>query len=393
MTDRIGDRALNRALLARQLLLDRRRLPASDVIEHLVGMQAQEPMDPYYALSSRIEGFDPAELSRLIEERQAVRTWAQRRTVHLLTADDCLELLPLTHPVAARSLKSGFGRHLGDLDLSEVAGFARSLLEQEPRIRTALVPALEERWPGYDRQALSYAATILLPLVQLPPRGIWGKTGPARLTTAEAWLGRPLATVPSPDDLVLRYLAAFGPAGNPDIRTWSGLTGVREITERLRPRLRTFRDGAGRELLDLPDSPPPAPDTPAPPRFLPEFDNVFLSHQDRARIILAGVPVSDLTVQRSVRKLLIDGFVAAEWTITRDDGTRDDGTRDDSTPDGGTATLLVEPFRRLSPEEVAEVTGEGLSLLDFAAPGASPEVRFASPGPPRRPTPRARRPG
>ncbi|WP_205857588.1 winged helix DNA-binding domain-containing protein, partial [Phytoactinopolyspora endophytica] len=269
MTTRLTTRVLNRTLLARQLLLERKERAAEDVIEHLVGLQAQNPLDPHYALWARLTGFDPDELDQLLLSRQTLRCWPMRRTVHLVTAPDAKVLLPLTRPVAERTLRGGFRRQLEGLDLGEVAAVGRKLLEVEPRTRGELIPHLAQRWPDWDRQALGYAATIPLPLVQVPPRGLWGQRGKAVLTPADTWLGEPLDNDPAPDGIVLRYLAAFGPASNSDIRTWSGLTGIREVTERLRPRLRTFQDENGRELFDLPDAPLSEADVEAPPRFLP----------------------------------------------------------------------------------------------------------------------------
>ncbi len=285
--DVLGDRALGRATLARQILLEREARDLTATVDHLVGLQAQVPHNPYTALWSRLDPFDPEALSRLVSERALVRIVTLRGTLHLVTADDCLLLRPLVQPVLDGELSrhQTFAPQLAGVDLDAVMAVARPLLDERPRTGPQLRALLAERFPDHDAAALAFACRNRLALVQVPPRGLWGRGGQVTTTTAEAWLGRPLVAEPSIDAVVLRYLAAFGPATVADVAAWSRLTAFREVLDRLRPQLRTFRDERGRELFDLPDAPRPDPGTPAPVRFLPEYDNVLLSHADRSRFL------------------------------------------------------------------------------------------------------------
>jgi hypothetical protein len=352
--DRLSRRELNRALLGRQLLLERERRSVAGTVEHLVAMQAQNPRDPYVALWTRLQDFDPHELGRMVAEREAVRIPLLRTTLHLVTARDCLAMAPLLRPVLERGFWTGspFGRQVKGIDIDAVLAAGRELLDERPRTTAQLRVLLGERWPGYDASSLAYAVRHLVPVVQVPPRGVWGGKGLPTWATTERWLGQPLDPAPSIDRLVLRYLAAFGPATVMDVQAWSGLTRLREVAERLRPRLRTFRDPDGRELLDLPDAPLPDPDTPAPPRFLPEYDNVVLGHADRTRIVPGDAIWKWEFPDAAFRSpLLIDGFVQAAWHLKQD--------RD-------SATLVVEPLAPL-PDPLA-VEQEATRLLEFLAP-------------------------
>jgi hypothetical protein len=362
----LGPRALGRALLERQLLLRRADMAALQAIEHLAGMQSQAPNAPYVGLWTRLSGFRPAELAQLMTDRAVVRTHLMRNTVHLISARDCLAVADLFRDLHARRFASSpFAAALADVDLPALVAAGRALLA-EPRTRAELGRLLGERWPGQDRTSLAYAVTHLTPTVQVPPRGIWGSAGPAAFTTTEAWLGGPPAPSPGPDGLVLRYLAAYGPATVRDVQAWCGLTRLAEVAERLRPRLRAFRDAGGRELFDLPDAPRPHPDTPAPPRFLPEYDNALLSHADRARIIPGRrkVPLPP-GLGGTGGTVLIDGRWQATWTVVRH---------------GGGATLRIEPFIPLTAGQATAVAEEGARLLAFVAPGADPgDIHFAGP--------------
>ena len=354
MTTVLTQRALNRALLERQHLLERVELPAIDVIERLVGMQAQVPNDPYLGLWSRIEGFRTDELASLLTERRAVRaTTLLRTTIHLVSARDALVLRATMQPVAERQWGySPFARALAGLDVDEVVAAGRAMLAERPHTIGEIGKRLHERWPDHEAPDLGYAVRYLVGMVQVPPRGVWGRSGRAVLDTIEQWLGEPLEASPSIDDLVLRYLAAFGPATAKDVQTWSWLTGIGEVLDRLRPGLRTFRDDAGRELFDVPDGPLPDPEQPAPVRFLPEYDNLVLSHDDRRRVIDRRFGL-DGWMRGSI---LVDGFVRGTW-------------RHDTKQ--GVATLQIRMFAGIADDDRAEIEAEASKVLDFVAADAA----------------------
>ncbi|MEU1054366.1 winged helix DNA-binding domain-containing protein [Streptomyces sp. NPDC005876] len=352
----LGIRALNRATLARQLLLRRADLSAEAAVTHLVGLQAQNVKPPYYALAARLAGFTPEALSAPMADRRVVRIVTLRSTIHTHTADDCLTLRPLVQAARDRELNQ-FRGGLTGVDPDRLARLARDLVEAEPRTMRELREALGAQWPDADPGALAVAARCLLPLVQITPRGLWGRSGQVTLTTAEHWLGRPAAPVPAPDATVLRYLAAFGPASVKDMQTWAGLTRLRPAFERLRPRLLTFRDPAGTELFDLPDAPRPDPDTPAPPRFLPEFDNLLLSHADRTRVVPPAHRGRAWQGNLAHRTLLVDGFLAGLWRLDAD-------------------ALVIEAFGELTAVQRREVAEEAERLLAAMHPDASYGIRF-----------------
>jgi Winged helix DNA-binding domain len=357
--DTLSLRAMNRALLARQLLLEREARPALDAVEHLVGMQAQVPVDPYVGLWARLDGFDPAELSGLVAQRAAVRATLMRATIHLVSARDALFLRPLMQPVPIRTFNGQFGRRVDGIDREALLAAGRELVEARPRTRAQLRAELAARWPEHDAEALAFAVTFIVPLVQVTPRGLWGRSGQATWTTIEAWLGRPLEPAPSLEDLVLRYLAAFGPATVMDIQAWCGLTRLREVIERLGPRLRTFRCEDGRELLDLPDAPRPDPDTPAPVRFLPEFDNVALAHADRGHVIDGGGEYTPVAGRGGWRgALMVDGWARALWRLTQENGLR------------------VETFGAVDKREHGAIEAEGRRLVAFLAPDAPDAIEI-----------------
>jgi hypothetical protein len=347
----LTSRAGNRALLDRQLLLHRADLSALAAVEHLVGLQAQAPFPPYTGLWTRLVDFRPQALADLLLDRSVVRIALMRGTVHLVSAADCLLLRPLHQDMLERLVRTAHRKHLDGIEFADVAEYGRKLIEPQPRSTAELGTLLLERWPGRDRQALLNVVRSALPLVQLPPRAVWGRSGQATVTTAQAWLDRPLCTDSTVDSLVLRYLAAFGPASVADAQKWSGLTRLGEVFDRLRPDLVTFRAESGTELFDLPDAPRPGPDVDAPVRFLPDFDNILLSHADTTRIMPAEHRAKLFTINGIIRAaLLVDGYTAGKWQIARE---------------GRTAVLSVEPFRRLSARHKSAVEREGSRLLAF----------------------------
>ena len=351
----LTSRVLNRALLARQFLLERTDVGVTDMVAQLVGLQGQAPLAPYVGLWSRIRGFVPADLAEPLEQRRLVRATLMRGTVHLVTSDDLPRLRPLMEPAITRGFRGGFSARLTTEQIGEVIGLGRELLEESPRTRAELREEFGARWPGRDADAMAYAVSYLLPTVQPTPRGVWSRRGRAELALATSWLGCPMEEAPSIDDVVLRYLGAFGPATVRDAQVWSGLTGLREVIERLAPQLRVFTSEEGEELYDLPDAPRPDADTPAPARFLPEYDNVLFSHHDRGRIVDPGrrIPLPPGYGARA-GTILIDGRFAGTWLLA----------------DGA---IRVTPHAALTDAQAAELEREGELLATFLASDRSPE--------------------
>jgi hypothetical protein len=348
--DQLSRRTLNRTTLDRQSLLNRSTVTAKAMVEQLVGMQAQNPNDPYFALWSRIDHFEAQTLSTMVERGEAVRGALMRATIHLATTPDFLSLRPQLQSVCARTLGSTvFARDSKEVDREALLRLGRSLLDGEPMTRARLGPLLEAEWPGVPGASLAQVVTYLLPVVQVPPRGLWQQTGAAAWTTVESWTGSELMTGLPVEDVLRRYLAAFGPASVADMRAWSGLSGLKEIVDRMRPQLRVFRSESGVELLDVPDAPVVDDDTPAPPRFLPEYDNVLLGHSDRSRFFLEGV-----VPQGWVGNLLVDGMFSGGWKVHRGRG-------------GHRMEIMLQ--RAIPRAEVEAVVEEGNRLLAFVGPG------------------------
>lgn len=358
-------KALNRATLARQMLLAREKTTALKAVERLVGMQAQLARPPYIGLWSRVAGFKAEDLTRLVHARKVLRGTLMRATLHLVSARDYCWLRPVLQPMLSAELHRVTRGPTVGVELERVVAAARACLEERPRTFDEVRAVLRKAWPRADERALGYAVRTHLPLVQVPAtEARWGWPGAATFAVAEAWLGSPLPAAGGLEELVLRYLAGFGPATPGDAETWSGLVRLRATFEALRPRLRVFRDERGRELFDLPKAPRPPETRPAPVRFLPDYDNLLLSHADRTRVIPAAHKPKLATRNLQIMSTyLVDGFVAGAWRIERARAS---------------AALVLAPFEPLARKTRAELIDEGKALARFVEADARTfEVRFA----------------
>ncbi len=348
---------LNRATLARQLLLERAEISVPEAVEQLFGLQAQEPKPPFIGLWTRLAEFRSGDLKQALRDRAVVRATMMRGTLHLATADDYAAFRSPLQPVLSRGMASALRDRSEGLEPEAVLPVARGLLKERPRTFDELRTLLQEAFPEVNHRALGFAVRMLLPLVMVPTGDRWAFPRVAEFTLAQDWLGRALGTDERPEELVLRYLAAFGPASAADVQTWSGLQGIKGVLEGLRPRLASFADVAGRELFDLSAAPRPEESVPAPPRFLPEFDSLLLAHADRSRVISDEHRPAVVTKNLRVRAtFLIDGFVAGTWEIKRSRRT---------------ATLTISPFAALSRRDAAALKTEGALLLRFTDEDAS----------------------
>ena len=334
----------------------------AETLQHLVGLQGQVPRVPHLALWDRLQDYDPAELDGLMTSRAVVRTQLMRTTIHTVTTADALALRPLLQPVLDRTFAgTAWGQRLRGQDLGPLVAEAAELLAARPMGRAELQRALAERHPGLDAEAVVFGVSYWVPWVQPPPRGLWSTSSAAVMVPVATWLG---AGAPgSLDDVVLRYLAAFGPASVRDVQAWCGLTRLREVVDRLGPRLRRFRTEDGAELVDVPDAPLPHPDTPAPVRYLAEYDNVVLSHADRSRVVADGDHVLlPGGTGGWTGTVLVDGLLRATWAARRE---------------GDATALTVRPSGPLSSAERAEVLAEGERLLAFLAAGREYRLGFS----------------
>jgi hypothetical protein len=351
-------RTLNRTYLRRQLLLEPDARPVDEVVAHLVAVQAQEVDAPYVGLWARMAGFRHEQLSDALTDRRVVRGGLLRGTQHIATGADYRWLRPLIRERMGRAGMSPFARQIAGLDLAELTGAAREILAGQVLTRPLLARRLGERFPDRDRMALAWAAQHQLSLLHPPPSGLWRRRGHVTCALAEDWIGEPLEDRPALRTLLWRYLASCGPATVADLQIWSGLRKLRDEVEALLPELVVYRDEAGRELYDRPDLALADPDEPAPVRFLPEFDNLVLSHHDRTRIISDAARAQVCPGYSMVHPtFLVDGFVAGLWAAQA-------------------SGVRVTPFRPLSRAATKAVLAEAGRLLGFLQLDDGADVRL-----------------
>jgi hypothetical protein len=345
--------------------LERASLSIPAGIERLVGLQAQQASPPYVGLWTRLQDLHREDLTRLTEERRVIKATLMRATLHLVTAEDYLRLRTTLQPALVRASESiAKRRESQELDVEKILEAARRFIGEAPRTFAEISAMLTELMPDRDVGAMRYTVRTHLPLIQVPNNSEWSYPGNPQFTLAESWLGKPISNEDNFRTLVFRYLAAFGPASVADMQTWSGLPKLKDPIQALKKDLHTYRDEQGRELFDLPDISLPDADTHAPERFLPEYDNLLLSHTKRTRVIAdqyrSKVYLPGLRVAAT---FLVDGIVSGVWKTEKKKSA---------------ATLLIEPFEKLTKQNRSALTEEAEKLIRFVEPEAKAyEVRFA----------------
>lgn len=347
---RLSTRTLNRTTLGRQLLLERADLSVVDATERLLGLNAQGPNLPYLSLWNRLLRFEIDDLTAAIEDRSLVRSTLMRATQHLLSVPDFRLIRPAVAPLLARVQRNAWGKATVGIDLDVLVADARRLLSDGPLTRPQLGKLLAESRPGADANGLGWTVQYLEPLVHPAPSGTWNVHGATPFARAD-WTGIPGKT--DLPEMIRRYLAAFGPASVSDARAWSGVGGLKEIFEEMRPELKTYTDESGRELFDLPDATLAQADLPAPVRLVPDFDAPLLAFADRTRVMTDEVRKAVCIGASVAATVLVDGMVAAKWSTKK--------TKD-------SVELTVEPLRELSTVERAEIDAEAARLLAFTDP-------------------------
>ena len=331
---------LNRTLLHRQHLLERTSATPQEMARHLVGLQAQENLPPYLSLAARIDDFDPTSVTAGLEDRSLVRFLVMRGTVHLLAAEDALFLRTWTQPVHEREIR--ISQNVGqarEVDREPYLAALSELLADGPLPQKAIGAALAERFPAYSPTQLGQLARSAAPLVQVPPRGTWKGTGGVVYQYVDRWLGRPTVE-PDVEEIVRRYLRAFGPSTAADVTAWSAVTRLGPVLKGM-DDLVTYEDEHGKLLYDVPEGEMADEDVPAPPRLLGAYDNVWLSHAARDRVTDPEARTAWMAENgASAYSLFVDGWLVGLWR-----------------PEDGRVTVL-QTLRPLTTTEQSELDEE-----------------------------------
>ena len=334
-------RVLNRTLLHRQHLLERSPTDPLTMVEHLLGLQAQDPLPPYLSLAARVQDFDPRAISDALAERRVVRVLLMRGTIHLVTPVDALVLRPFVQPHLDKVTRnSAVSKPAADVPRDELLAAGRGAFAGGPIALKRLGELLADRFPDHPPSALANTVREMTPLVQVPPRGLWRRSGGVVYETLETWLGEPVRR-PDVRAIVRRYLRAFGPATPADFTTWSGVTGARPAFQALGDELRVLRGDDGKELFDLEGEPLADAETSAPVRLLGKYDNLWLSHAGRDRVTAPERRKRWMGANGGLgNTVFVDGMLEGLWRET-------DGARVD-----------VELFRTLTRAEQQELDAE-----------------------------------
>jgi len=354
----LSTRRLNRALLARQFLLERSTLPLTRTIERIAGLQTQYAPSAYIGLWSRLEGFALGDLTRALERRRVVQATLMRSTIHIVTKGDYWPFAVAIERDRRAQWERTHERHLGDVDRAGADRAVRKALAAADGSlhRKELLDAVRPFGPSWPTMVWN---GVSVPLVRVPPSGTWERRRADLYATAESWIGAPSVERDDALDLLLRrYLSGFGPATLAEAADWAGVkpTTLRPSAERL--RLRVLADESGTELLDLPRAPLPAEDTPAPPRFLPTWDATLLVHARRAQILPERFRpmLFDTKTPHSAPSFLVDGTVAGKWRLERTKAK---------------ATLRLAPFEPLPRGSRTGLREEAERLVRFHEPDAT----------------------
>jgi 8-oxo-dGTP pyrophosphatase MutT (NUDIX family) len=345
MAERVlTQRELNRALLARQLLLARARLPVPRAIERVGGLQTQDSRSGYIGLWSRLEGFERDDLTRALERRTVVQGTVMRTTIHTVSASDYWLFTEGIRRLRRESWTKSHAKRADMTKMPSVSRRAESLLADGPRWRRELMEEL-----GIDASTFN-GIGMWVDLLRAPPSGTWERPRGDLYVTADEWLTRKPATEGEGREHLLRsYLGAFGPATISEAANWAGLPAKALAPAAEKLRLRRFRAEDGAELLDLPSAPLPGPETPAPPRFLPPWDAMLLAHARRAGILAEEhrAKVFNPKTPHTLTAFLIDGSAAGTWKFEH-------------------GRVKLDPFGRIPQAARKELDEEAERLTAFA---------------------------